>query len=222
MIIRTVLGPLRRSALFALLLSPAAGCAHHADAVTLREVSAPSGLRYGFEIDATRISRGTGLAPVPAVAKLLEENLVSYFRVMPAQAAPSDTHHEIVAEAPAPGYGVHAVIEARPDDFCHVSIDVVTLKGGKSEVATLAPYSVHYGLAGVRMAMSALRGPNRPPLAVERFDLLRKQATELADKGQDPPIDDSEFARTARPLERLDEAPRYYAPVKEPSTVRPD
>jgi hypothetical protein len=226
MTLSELLRPIVRPVLFACALTPIASlaaCAHHADAVTVREVSAPAGLRYGLEIDGTRLSRGSGLPPVAAVAQLVEQNLAAFFRLVPGKpGAPSDERREILAEAPAPGYGVRVVIEARPDDFCHVSIDVVTLKDGKTDWTTLAPYSVHYGVSAVRAAMDALRAPNRPLLAPDRFDALRKQATELRAQGKDPAIDDAEFARTPRPLEKLDEAPRYYAPVTEPSTVRPE
>ncbi len=220
--IRIVLRALHRPILVACLLGPSAGCAHHADAVTVREVREAVGLRHGLEIDTTRISRGTGLPPVAAVTRLLEENLLAFFRLMPTSVPATEMRSEILAEATAPGYGVRVVVEARPDAFCHVSIEVVTMKEGRTETAQTAPYSVHYAVSGVRGAMVGLRGPNRPPLGADRFDTLRKQATELRARGTDPAIDEAEFARTPRPLERLDEAPRYYAPVDSPSTVRPE
>ena len=197
------------------------GCAHPPDARTVHETGVTQGLSYIIQIDATRIERGTGLPAVQAVGQLVEANLAAYFHVRPDRQPATASRREIIAESPAPGYGVRATIEARPDDYCLVALDVVRLEGVKApELAMLAPYSVHFGIWSARGALGSLRPPNRPPMSIERFATLRKQASELALAGRDPAIDERAYARTPRPLENND-APRYYAPFDEPSTVMP-
>ena len=133
----------------------------------------------------------------------------------------SDAFREIVAESPAPGYGVRATVEQRPDDFCAVSLEAVTFSSeGAPTPVTSAPYSVHFGLAAVRAALASLRAVSWPVMTQETFDTLRKQATVLAQSGSDPAIDEATFAHAPRPLQRADDPPRYYAPPLDGSSLR--
>lgn len=192
-------------------LATSVGCAHTVDKQVTREVARPDGLGYTMQVDATRLEHGSGLGSVAAVAALVEEDVAAFFRERPA-APQSTTRREIIAEAPAPGYGVHVVIEARPDDYCFVAIDIVRWKNdGSMETASLAPYSVQFGVRAIRDALSALRNTRRPPLTPARFDSLRAQATELARQNADVPLDETSFVRAPRSLSASDEA-RYYAP----------
>ncbi|MEO6950353.1 MAG: hypothetical protein ABI321_00965 [Polyangia bacterium] len=192
-------------------LATSAGCAHSVDKEVTREVARPDGLTYTMQVDATRLEHGSGLGPLAAVTGLVEEDLAAFFRERPSTTQGA-TRREIVAEAPAPGYGVHVVIEARPDDYCVVVLDIVRWKDdGSMETVKLAPYSVQFGVRAIRDALSALRNTRRPPLTLERFDSLRAQATELARQNADPPLDETNFARAPRSLSGSDEA-RYYAP----------
>ncbi|HVS17787.1 MAG TPA: hypothetical protein VMT18_04240 [Planctomycetota bacterium] len=192
----------------------APGCAHHPEARSAKEAPQASGLRYTMQVDATRLTRGTGLPPVTAVGQLVEDNLLRFFRLVPDPPPGTATRRELLAEAPAPGYGVRILIEARPDDYCVVGMEAVALRDGVVGARpSLVPYSIHYALGAIRNALSSLRTVTLPVLAPARFDELRKQAAELAARGEDTPIDDHTFARTPRPLERPDEPARYYAPA---------
>lgn len=202
-----------------ILLSTA--CARPHDARTVREVGRTENLIYNLQVDSTRLVRGTGLNPVAAVTRLVEENLAVYFRVSPKGSTTDGERRELVAEAPAPGYALHVTIEGRPDDYCLIAIDVVRLgPDGAMEPVQGAPYSVHYGLAMVRMALSSLRPATRAAMSTARFMELRTQAAALAQRGADPAIDEATFARTPRPLERADDAVRYYAPSESGSAIR--
>ena len=115
------------------------------------------------------------------------------------------------------------MVEERPDQYCFITLDVVSLRpdGAMAEVS-LAPYSVHFGIDRVRAALSSLRHTSRPTMSTARFDDLRAQASALAAKDEDPPIDAATYARTPRPLDNLDDAPRYYAPSTTKNTLRGD
>ncbi len=216
---RIVVGGFPRLAL-GVTLAVALGCAHRPDAKTVHEAVTHEGLTYTLEIDATRLEHGTGLRSVAAVSRLLEDNLTRFFRVT-AEGAQSEQRRELIAESPAPGYGVRAIVEARPDDYCVVSMQAVRLReGAPPEAVERAPYSLHYGLTAVRAALSSLRTLSRAPLTAARFAALRRQASELATRGEDPPLDEAAFAHAPRPLDRSDEEPRYYAPSDAPSTLR--
>jgi hypothetical protein len=203
------------------LLSAVSACKPPPDVRTVREEAAPAGLSYHLQIDSTRLRRGTGLGAVAAVAALLEDNLSRFFQVHPAPPTPNETSREIIGESPAMGYGVRAVVEQRPDDFCAVTIEAVKLDGAAPPIATtLAPYSVHAGIAAVRSAMSSLRSASWPIMTTETFNTLRKQATALGSSGDDPPIDDATYAHAPRPLQRPDDPPQYYAPPQNANTMR--
>jgi len=196
------------------------GCAHKEEVKATNEVTQSDKLSYTMQLDATRLVRGTGLSPVVASSRLVEEDLASYFQVREVPGG-TDARRELIAEAPAPGYGVHAVIEERPDQYCFLSLDVVAIGAdGAMTGVSVAPYSVHFGVDKVRAALSSLRGTNRPAMSKARFDDLRAQARELASRNEDPAIDASTYARTPRPLDNLDDAPRYYAPSTTRNTLR--
>jgi hypothetical protein len=203
-----------------LLVACAVACGPRQDARTAREETVPGGLAYRVEVDSTRLRRGSGLSAVASVGQLVEDGLSRFFRVQSGPAG-NDAERQIVAESPAPGYGVRAIIEQRADDFCMVIIEAVRLRPDGPPVPTpLAPYSVHFAMEAVHAAVSALHPVNWPVMTTERFDLLRKQAAALAAAGEDPPIDEPAFAHTPRPLHRADDPPRYYAPRPEGSTLR--
>ena len=187
------------------------GCAHRVETHVTRDVARPEGLSYTMQVDATRLEHGSGLGSIAAVTALVEEDLAAFFRERPVTSQ-SPTRRELIAESPAPGYGVHIVIEARPDDYCFVAIDIVRWKAdGAMEIVSLAPYSVQFGVRAVRDALSALRNTRRPPLTPARFESLRAQATELARQNADPLLDETSFARAPRSLSASEDA-RYYAP----------
>lgn len=189
----------------------ATGCAHRVETHVTREVARPEGLSYAMQVDATRLEHGSGLGPVAAVTALVQENLAAFFRERPSGSQGTD-RRELVAEAPAPGYGVHVVIELRPDDYCFVTMEIVHWRGdGVMEAVSLAPYSVQFGVRAMRDAIGALRNTRRPPLTPAAFDSLRAQAAELAQQNADPPLDETSFIRAPRSLSASDEA-RYYAP----------
>jgi hypothetical protein len=197
------------------------GCAAKVEAKIAHEEAAAPALTYRTQIDSTRLRRGTGLSAVASVTTLVEDGLSRFFRVRSSQVANSDASRELVAESPAPGWGVRATIEQRPDDFCLVTLEAVSLPAAGPPMATAqAPYSVHFGMHAVRSALAALRQVAWPVLSQETFDVLRKQATALAQSGEDPPIDEATFAHAPRPLQRADDPPRYYAPPQEGSTLR--
>jgi hypothetical protein len=217
--LRSAAHPLTLAIWTSLLGAP--GCAHRTELRSASERPAVAGLRYTLQIDATRLTRGTGLPPVAAVAQLVEDNLLRFFRLRGDQPPGDAVRREMLAESPAPGYAVRVLIEARPDDYCLVGLETVQLREGQPSTAvTLVPYSVHHALQAIRASLAALRTVPRPPLSPDRFETLRKQASELAARGEDPPIDDATFARTPRPLEKMDEPARYYAPSQTESTLR--
>jgi hypothetical protein len=197
------------------------GCAAKVDSKVAREEAQVQGLTYRMQIDSTRLKRGTGLGAVPAVAELVEDGLSRFFRVQPRSGPQGDTQRVIVAESPAPGWGVRATVEQRPDDFCLVTLEAVTLpKDGTPTPTITAPYSLHFGLHAVRTALGALRQVAWPVMDTQTFDVLRKQATQMAAEGQDPAIDEATFAHAPRPLQRADDPPRYYAPPQDGRDLR--
>jgi len=187
-----------------------AACAAQVDSRVTREEVSSAYLSYRLNVDSTRLRKGSGLPAVDAVMQLVEDGLSRFFRVGPRTSRGSST--ELIGEAAALGYGVRATVERRPDDFCLITLDAVQLRDGGAVSTTAAPYSVHFGLAAVRTALQTLQTPAWPSMTEATFEILRKQASELAAAGQDPPIDEATFAHTPRPLQRADEPPHYYAP----------
>ncbi len=212
---------LRGTAFRCLVFFTLSGCAQPPEARTAHEVTAASELVFTANVDASRIERGTGLAAVPALVRLLEDELAPFFRAA-AKGAATNEHAEIIAEAPAPGYAVRAVVDARPDDFCVVTLAIVRLlDGNATQDVSLAPYSLHFGFTAVRRALVSLSSISRPALDDATFASLRKQASEARARGDDQPMDQSTFARTPLPLERSDQPPHYFAPVVDaPSTLQ--
>jgi hypothetical protein len=209
----------------ALPMAAGAGCAAKVESKIAREEATAPALTYRIQVDSTRLRQGNGLSAVGSVANLVEDGLSRFFRLRPRKGPDSEVARVLIAESPAPGFGVRATIEQRPDDFCLVTIEAVRLPSqGEGEGAPAptpqAPYSVQFGMHAVRTALGALRQVAWPVMTQETFDLLRKQATELAQSGEDPPIDEATFAHAPRPLQRADEPPRYYAPPQEGTTLR--
>jgi hypothetical protein len=182
------------------------GCATQKEAQQVVMPEAPTPLSHHLEVDTARLPRGAG-SDVWTVAGLVERHLAVEGLVHPGKKE-QDTQ-VLVAELPTPGYALRARISPRPEQFCHVEIDLVDTRDGSH--VEKAPWWAIHALDQVQRGLDTLQPPRRPAINETRFADLHAQAAELAQQGVDPPLTLEQYVHVPTRIES--QAPtEYWAP----------
>jgi hypothetical protein len=182
------------------------GCATQKETQQVVMPQAPTPLAHHFEVDTARLPRGAG-SDVWTVAGLVERHLAVEGLVHPGKKE-QDTQ-VLVADLPTPGYALRARISPRPEQFCHVEIDLIDTRDGKH--VEKAPWWSIHALDVVQRGLDTLQPPRRPAIDANRFAGLHAQAAQLAQENADPPLTLEEYVHVPTRLES--QAPtEYYAP----------
>lgn len=175
-----------------------------------KTVSAPAplpGLQRRLEIDTMRLARGAADGQW-SVAGLVEKHLATVGLVRPGKTR--DDTITLLADLPTPGYALRARVQPRPEQFCHLELEVISLPGERAVDA--APFWAVRALEESAGGIETLQPPRRRALDDARFARLHAQAARLAAQGRDPPITAEDYIHAARPL--TGNVPEdYFAPM---------
>jgi len=181
-------------------------CATQKEAQQVAVAAPPPSLSHYLEIDTARLARGAAEGQW-SVSGLVERHFAVEGLVRPGKK--EEDAQVLLADLPTPGYALRARITPRPEQFCHLEIDLIDTRDGKH--ADRAPWWAIHALEVVQRGIDTLQQPRRPQMDDARFAKLHAEAAELAKSGQDPPLSLDDYVRVPMRLES--QAPTdYYAP----------
>jgi hypothetical protein len=192
------------------------GCASQKEAQQVVIPTPPPSLSYYLEIDTARLSRGAESGQW-TVRGMVERHLATEGLVRPGKKE-QDTD-VLLAELPSPGYALRARISPRPEQYCHLEIDLVDPATGKH--VDKAPWWAIHALESTQRGIGTLDAPHRDKITDERFARLHAQAAELAGAGKDPPLTLEEYERVPKRLESRSGS-EYYSPPPSVTGAAPD
>jgi hypothetical protein len=180
-------------------------CATQKEAQSVVIPAAQPTLSHYLEIDTARLQRGAESGQW-TVSGMVERHLAVEGLVRPGK---KELDSEVLlAELPSPGYALRARISPRPEQYCHLELDLVESASGKH--VDRAPWSAIQSFETAYRGIATLDAPSHPKLDDERFAKLHAQAARLASEGRDPALTWDEYVKVPKRLQTS--GGDYYAP----------
>ncbi len=199
-----------------LLCVLAAGCAKPPEARVVNELPVETGILYSFDVDTLRWKKD-GKGGAERFVSFIETHMVTAGPLREGTQQPDMMIRRV--QLPSPGYLLRVRIKPRADDFCHVSIDLVSATDETQ--LDRAPFAAMQALEAVYQGVSSFLPPRLGPLDNVRFAKLCAQAAKLGAEGKDPPLTQVEYKRVPRPVQLVPQD-EYWVPPSTTSTVAPN
>ena len=182
-----------------------AACAGPKEAQVVQNTVLPTGLVRRLELDTVRLQRGAR-DDQWTVAGLVERHLATVGLVRPGEK--KDDTITLLADLPTPGYALRAIIQPRPEQFCHLEVEVVQQPSGKRVDA--APWWVVHSLDEAMRNVETLAPPRFRAMDDVRFAKLHAEAAQAQARGEDRLMTWDEYLHAPRPLQAMPDD--YYIP----------